>query len=244
MKLREIASPPFHVPRFRSVAEFLKSPRGRFSRRAKRDEPRSRPPPGGVMKGSSSFVAIPVPRGSSQFSSAKSPESKRMAKPPQFSWNRAALGGLGLVAVVLFGIFIFSGKSSQGLRSMPEKFRIAIIADLDKLSKKTGADGKAVWHSKYMTVRVGRDCRGLPRCALDRPLLCRELSPGLVSRTLSSGTRPRMSSRGTTRLVVAVSSRSSSGSTAASTRLTTGPGSCLRFRTPRTARLRATTRRS
>jgi soluble calcium-activated nucleotidase 1 len=40
----------------------------------------------------------------------------------------------------------------QGFRgtTMPERFRIAIIADLDKLSKKT-EDGKTFWLSKYMT---------------------------------------------------------------------------------------------
>jgi hypothetical protein len=38
---------------------------------------------------------------------------------------------------------------------MPENFRIAVIADLDKKSKLKTGDGKEAWHSVYMTVRVG-----------------------------------------------------------------------------------------
>jgi soluble calcium-activated nucleotidase 1 len=38
---------------------------------------------------------------------------------------------------------------------LPERFRIAIIADLDQLSKKV-IDGKTVWHSKYQTGTILR----------------------------------------------------------------------------------------
>lgn len=40
--------------------------------------------------------------------------------------------------------------------SFPESFRIAVVADLDKKSKKTDAKGKDSWTSMYMTGTLHR----------------------------------------------------------------------------------------
>ena len=60
---------------------------------------------------------------------------------------------LGVFSLVIGAFFLWpNAVDAHGLRTLPENFRIAIIADHDKLSKRTTPDGKTDWHSKYMTV--------------------------------------------------------------------------------------------
>lgn len=74
---------------------------------------------------------------------------------------------LGVACLVILLLFLGSGSGgSGGVESVrgapsrfPERFRIAVIADLDKKSKVKDANGKDVWHSVYQTVSRNVDER-------------------------------------------------------------------------------------
>lgn len=82
---------------------------------------------------------------------------------PSFKKQPYAVGGLILA---LFGLVLFVSRAfmssdadffTPSLREkFPEVFRIGVIADLDKRSKRKDAKGKESWHSTYMTGTLKR----------------------------------------------------------------------------------------
>ena len=84
--------------------------------------------------------------------SMKSPYTK----PEQSSKKLLTYGGVALAVLTclyLYQTLRMPGGGLSHLRTdtFPDSFRLAVIADLDQSSKK---EGKALWHSLYMTVSV------------------------------------------------------------------------------------------